>query len=687
MSQALGYLAIGISAGLVYSLLALGIVLIYKGSRTINFAQPFFGLLCAYLTWWLASRGVLFGVQIMPFDPDTSPRYALALVLGLVLIGLWGFGAERRVMWPLRSQPRLMTLVATIALAQGTFGTALILFNRNEEQNFAPKRLPALLDVSFKVGTRFVTGADLQVLIVVPLICAGLAIFFTRARFGIAIRAAAENGEAARLLGISAERVSKFTWVVGALLAGVAGILITQVRGSLDISTLSTGFLVRGLAAALVGGLTSLPGAVVGGLFVGVTEALLRWQTNDTPGVPETLLFLMVIGILIFRPGGLFGKREETEDKVAFVPTLKDLPATLRGTAGAKAIRFSGALFVVFAVLVSLVTNSKTNGIFTEVAVYAMVGVSLTVLMGFTGQISLGHWGLAGVGAFSIANLFTRLGLPWLVSLPLVVVIGMLVSLVIGLPALRIRGLYLAVATLAFNLAAEFYLFKSRLVGGSTAGIVVDRPKYGPLDLGSTTNRPIFLFTLGMLLLSMLVARNLSRTRTGRGFFALRENEKAAATLGVDLTRYKLLAFAVSGGIAALAGALYVTYLGFAESTTWTTGRSLVLISIIMIGGLGSLMGPALGAFVVIGLPLLFDFANDFVVSIATGVVLITVIVRAQGGLAGLVFRIREAIVRGLAGFEQSAPPPGPQKPTRVQAKRVKRTAVKPPAPEPAQSR
>ena len=663
MSQALGYLAIGLSAGLVYALLALGIVLVYKGSRTINFAQPFFGLLCAYLTWWLASRGVLFGVQIVPFSPDTGPRYALAFVLGLVLIGLWGFGAERRVMWPLRTQPRLMTLVATIALAQGSFGTALLLFNRNEEQNFAFKKLPVFLNASVKVGTRFVTGADIQVLIVVPVICIGLAVFFTRTRFGVAIRAAAENGEAARLLGISAERVSKFTWVMGALLAGIAGILITQVRGVLDISTLSTGFLVRGLAAALIGGLTSLPGAVVGGLFVGVSEAYLKWWTNDAPGVAETLLFVIVIGILIFRPGGLFGQREETEDKVAFVPTLKDLPAKLRATAAAKAVRFSGVLFVGFAVLISLVTNSKTNGIFTEVVVYAMVGVSLTVLMGFTGQISLGHWGLAGVGAFSVANFATRLGLPWLVSLPLVVLTGMVVSLVIGLPALRIRGLYLAIATLSFNLAAEYYLFKSRLLGGSTAGIVVDRPKLGPVDLGSNTNRPIFLFSLVVLLLSMLVARNLARTRTGRGFFALRENEKAAATLGVDLTRYKLLAFAVSGGIAALAGALYVTYLGFAESTTWTTGRSLILVSIIMIGGLGSLMGPALGALLVVGVPSLFDFANDFVVFIGTGILLITVIVRAQGGLAGLVFRVREAIVRGLAGFEQPPPPSAPRRP------------------------
>lgn len=654
MSQFIGYLVIGVSAGLVYALLALGMVLVYKGSRTINFAHPFFGLLCAYLTWWLASQGVLWGVQIMPFDPNTAPRYALALVFGLALIALWGWGAERRVIWHLRNQPRLVTLVATIALGQGSFGTALILFNRNEEQASEFKRLPVLIDASVEVGSRFVTGAEMQVFIAVPVICIALALFFTRSRFGVAVRAAAENGEAARLLGISASRVSTFTWVLGALLAGVAGILITQLRGILDIGTLSIGFLVRGLAAALVGGLTSLPGAVIGGLAVGISESFLRWWTNDTPGVPETLMFVVVIAILIFRPGGLFGAREETEDKVAFVPTLKDLPARLRETTAAKVVRGSSWVFLVFLVLISLVTNSKTNGIFIEVACYAMVGVSLTVLMGFTGQISLGHWGLAGVGAFSVANLFSRLSVPYLIALPLVVLIGMAVSLIIGLPALRIRGLYLAVATLAFNLAAEFYLFKSRLFAGSTAGLIIDQPKYGPLNLGDTTLRPMFLFTLFFLLLSMLVARNLARTRTGRAFFSLRENEKAAATMGVGLTRYKLLAFAVSGGIAALAGALYGTYLGFVESTTWNSGRSLILIAMIMIGGLGSLIGPILGAFVVIGLPLLLDFANDYVLAIGTGILLITVIVRARGGVAGVVYRVRNALVQGLAGFEQT---------------------------------
>jgi branched-chain amino acid transport system permease protein len=660
VDEALGVLEIGIRDGLVYGLLALGLVLVYKGTRILNFAHPYFGLQCAFLCWWLTSKASFPPFSWLPFQLDTKPRFVLAALIALTLTGLNGWAIEHSIMRKLRGAPRLVSLVATIALAQGTVGFVLLLFNRTEEQANTSRTLPSVIDASIEFGTRFVTGADLQVLILAPLVCGALALFFKLSPFGIAIRAAAENSESARLLGISVSKVSVFTWVVGSLLAGLAGILITEVRGSLDISTLSTGFLVRGLASALVGGLTSLPGAMAGGLIVGMAESILRELTNDQPGVPETLLFGIIIAFLLFRPGGLFGAREETEDKVAFIPTLRALPRRLQGSPAVKALRVVGVMFAAFAVGISMVTGSRTNGTLVVVVVYAIVGVSLTVLMGYTGQISLGHWGLVGVGAFTMANLYTRLTVPFLIALPFTVLIGMYVALLIGLPALRIRGLYLAVATLAFNLAAEFFIFKSRLVGGGSAGIIVDPPKLGPLDLDDPSNRPMFFFALVMLGLSMLVARNLARSRTGRGFFALRENEKAAATLGVDLTRYKLLSFAISGGIAALAGAVYVTYLGFAEPTTWTTQTSLTLVSLVMIGGLGSLSGSILGALVVFGLPNLIEFENPWIVPIGTGILLIVVITRARGGLAGLQQRIREGIVvtvDDLANQKQQPPP------------------------------
>jgi branched-chain amino acid transport system permease protein len=320
----------------------------------------------------------------------------------------------------------------------------------------------------------------------------------------------------------------------------------------------------------------------------------------------------------------------------------------------------------------SMVASARTNSILIEVVVFAMVAVSLTVLMGYSGQISLGHWGLAGVGAFALGNLWVRMHLPFLLALPLTFLVGMAVSLLIGLPALRIRGPYLAVVTLAFSLAAEFFIFRSQLVGASTSGIPFVPPQIGPVDLNDPTGRPMFFFSVAVLLLMMLLARNLARSRTGRAFFSLRENEKAAATLGVHLTRYRLMAFGVSGGIASLAGAIYGLSLGRAYALDWSTATSLVLVAVVMIGGLGSMSGAVLGALLVIGVPRLVQFDNPWIVPIGTGTLLILVIVRMRGGLGGMVQAIREDLVKSfdlLANPSAHPRPPersGPPKPQRT---------------------
>ena len=672
MSDVPPYLAIGISAGFVYALLALGIVLVYKGSRVLNFAHPYFGLVGAFVCWWMTDKASFPPFSWLPFEPNSLKRLAITIPLSILFVALYGAAVEHGVMRRLRDRSRLLQLVATIALAQGAVGFVQLVFNRTDQQASVPKFIPVVLpsSIGFDVGTRRVTPAEIQILIVVPIICIAAAVFFTRTRFGVAVRAAAENGEAARLVGIPANRVSAFVWITGAVLAGLAGILITMNRGSLDVASLSTGFLVRGVTAALVGGLTSLPGAVAGGLIVGVSESMLTLATDNEPGASETLLFVLVIGFLIFRPGGLFGQREDTEDKVAFVPAIRELPARLRDSTAARGVRVLGGILLAFACMLSLIAGSATNDILTYVVILAIVGVSLTVLIGYSGQISLGHWALAGVGGFALANLTVRANVPYLIALPIVIAAGMAVSLIIGLPALRIRGLYLAVATLSFSLAAEFFIFRDDRVAQGTAGIIIERPELGPFDLGSTTGRPMFFFAVFWLLLSMLVVRNLSRTRTGRGFYAIRENEKAASTLGVPLTQYKLLAFAVSGGIAAIAGALHATNLGKTDVTMWPTETSLILVSLALIGGLGYLTGPLFGAFLIAGLPQLIHFENLWIVPIGSGILLLVVLLRTPGGVAGAVARVREGLVKALDEMaqqqEQQATPPPATSSTRT---------------------
>ncbi len=499
------------------------------------------------------------------------------------------------------------------------------------------------------------TGGDIQAFIIIPVITLAAAAFFRFTRFGVAVRAAAENSDSARLLGISVDRVAVFTWVAGSVLAGVAGILLSAQQGGLNTTTLSVGFLVRALAAALIGGLTSLPGALIGGLLVGVAESVIAGFFPSTIGLPETVFFAAVILVLVFRPNGLFGQREETEDKVAFVPALRELPERLRLSPFEPVLRRGSLLtLLAFAVAVSLASGSRTNGILVNVVVYAMVAVSLTVLMGYTGVISLGHWALVGVGAFATANLFTKYGVPFLLTVPLVVVIGMWVSILLGLPALRIKGLYLAIVTLAFGYAAELYLFKSDQLAQGQTGISIVPPKLGPVDLDDPSNRPLFLTGIVLLLACIWVARNLGRSATGRSFFAVRENEKAAATLGVGLTQAKLVAFAISGGIAALAGVLHSLSIGNVNAVEYPAFTSIILVSMVMIGGLGSLVGPILGSFLVFGLPLLVEFDNRWIVPLATGALLLVVVVEAPGGAAGIVAAARRSTLKTLTDISES---------------------------------
>lgn len=659
MSELVGYTMLGVSVGLVYGLLALGIVLIYKGTRVINFAHTYLALLCAFVTWWLTAKA-----SWLPFDEQTRPRFVVAGILGLALTALNGYGIEHSLFRKLRNAPRLTQLVATLAVAQGTLGLVVLLFARNQQQAEEARFLPSLVLTTFHVGDFLVIGPYIQMLLVVPVVAGAIALFFTRTKFGVAVRAAADNRDAARLLGISADRVSSFTWMAGSLLAGLAGLLIVPISG-LDTATLSTGFLVRALAAALIGGLTSLPGAVIGGVLVGVTESILDWRT-DTPGLSQTLLFAAVLLVLLVRPGGLLGKAEGTEDRAALVPPIRELPARYRLSEITVWFgRYWALTAVAFALAVSQVVSGSTNKILIDVLVFAIVGVSLTVLMGFSGQISLGHWALVGVGSFTVANVYSESGWPFPVAVVAAVVIGMVVSLLLALPSLRIRGLYLAVVTLAFHLAAEFFLFRRPSIGGRSAGITVDSPKIGPWDLDDIDHKALFVFALVSLLLSMWVARNLSVTRTGRGFFALRENERAAATLGVPLARYRVLAFAVSGGMAGLAGAVHVLNQGIATSADFTTAQSIALVAMVVIGGLGSVEGAVLGALVVEGLPDLLSFDNRWVVPIGTGVLLFVVISRAPGGLAGLLHLSRKELVTDLVDLRERAAPPAPAAPAK----------------------
>jgi ABC-type branched-subunit amino acid transport system permease subunit len=676
MSQFFAFLVLGVIQGMTYGVVALGMVLIYKGTRVLNFAQPFMGLFAAFLCWYLTGTpgskalGIGQGIEtgpvfikwlkypllIFPFEVGTKPRFVVAAIWALILITFIAWRLEQDVMRHLEKAPRIIALVATIALLQGFLGATQILFNRTEAQASTPKSLLVLLPRSwqFGIGPLTVTAAYLMILIVVPLVAIGAALFFKYTKFGVAIRATAENREAAQLLGISARRVSSFTWMVGGFLAGLAALLIVPALGSLDPLSLSFGLLISALAAALVGGLTSLPGAFVGGIVIGVAEFLTRWRSNTT-GVADMVFFGIVITVLAFRPGGLFGVPERLQEIASLAPAIRDLPRKLTQHTVTTRARVTFVLVGVMMLLAaSLATGPFTNGVLIDVVIYAIVGVSLTVLVGYAGQISLGHWALVGVGAFAAGNLYDHSPIPFPLVFPLVFLVGMVVALVIGLPALRIRGPYLAVVTLAFALACYQWIFRLNSLAHGTTGVTMTSQKYGPLDFTADSNRPLFFFALATFLLCAYIAYNFKMSRTGRGFFSLRENEKAAATLGIELTKYRLFAFMLSGGMAALAGSVYVLRQGSVAAVDFPVEISVLLVAMVIIGGLGSITGAGLGAFFLFGMQRLISQALGdpvwvpYAVTFAAGGALILVLTRAPGGLAGLFFLPRHPVVEGI---------------------------------------
>ncbi len=263
----------------------------------------------------------------------------------------------------------------------------------------------------------------------------------------------------------------------------------------------------------------------------------------------------------------------------------------------------------------------------------AILGLSLNLLLGYAGQLSLGHAALMGTGAFGASIVVDRWGLPMFVAWVGAVLAGGLIALAIGLPALRLRGLYLALVTIAFGITMQASVFRWQVFTHGSAGALIQRRLWGDTMVGDAT---IYLsMCLVVLVLVWLVDRNVMRTRLGRAFRMIREDETAAASFGIDVTRYKLLAFVLSGAVAGLAGALYGGTIGLVNSDTFDLQQSLRVVLIVMIGGLGRRWGIAVVGVLLALSPKISWFEGwDLVVA---GAVTVYNVVRLPGGLAGLV--------------------------------------------------
>ncbi len=644
MLDQIGLAMVGVTVGLQYGLLALGLVLVWRSSRFINFAHGQIGVLGSF---------VLGGLVLEQGFP-----YWIALIVALVFGGLFAALIERQFVQPLFNAPRLVLLIASIGIAQVAFalGTLEIPEFSIGPVDIGPIPNPFLLHLGVEsypvpfeqgwtIGKVGLSSSQVLTLVVAPLIVIGLQLLFTRTELGRTIRAASSNPEAARLAGISVRKTSRTVWVIAGVLSTLTAVLQAPDRAGIDVSQLGPTLLVRGLAAALLAGMVDFRLAFLAGIGLGVVETEVLFKVSSTAS--NVVVFGAILLAVLLRGPSLAKGARAGDDRISDPVSRPPLTARLQQVAFARHLgRYGwGALALVLFVLPllpGLRSQAQAQSLVLILA-FAIVAMGLTVLTGWAGQISLGHVALLGVGAYSASDAVSH---GWAIPLVLLYAgaITALVALPVGLPALRFRGLFLAVTTLGFAVVAPTWLFRLGVFGEKATGngqvLLSDLwlPGLGTL----TSKRQVYWLALVLLGLIVLALTALRGTGPGRALLAVRDNEGTAAAHGVPPAAVKVVALLLSGFLAGLGGAIWAMGTGGWNFDRFSPDLSLTVLGIAIVGGLGSLYGPVLGSFVVFGAPFLISYFDTAPYrAFFAGALLLNVLLFFPQGLTGIVERLR----------------------------------------------
>ncbi|HET9730026.1 MAG TPA: branched-chain amino acid ABC transporter permease/ATP-binding protein [Acidimicrobiia bacterium] len=637
----------GVVDGLTIAVMAMGIVLVYRSSRVINFAAGELGVPSAAL------------LAIMVAN-DHVP-YWLALVGALAVGAAAGAVVELTIIRRLSAAPRVIVLVATIGVAElAQAVTTTLPGYRNNESH---PQMPIPSASHWDIGSVRIDASRLFVLIVVPAVAVGLWALLGHTRFGESVRACATNRDLARLSGISPKLVASAIWTIAGVLSTLAVILWGTVQQSAEVIQIGPDTLLLGLVAALFGRMRSFPRAFAGAIAIGVLYRLLAFHYGNVSGLISFVLFLLALGLVAVM------RRDDDAggESFAFAPRVPPIPERLRAIWWVRWLpRLIGGIALAVALLIPLfITTSSHHLAYALILGFMICAVSVTVLTGWAGQLSLGQMAFAGIGALSAAA-FVRgaslnIGwhsvriikgalpaLPFGVSVLLGAILACAVAIVVGTGALRVRGLLLAISTFAFAIACDEYVFNRPFFSGSSFSTSVELPRghLGPFDL-TLRNRGYYYTMLAALVIVLLVAARLRRSGIGRVIIGVRENEAGAAALTVSPVRAKLIAFGTGGFIAGLGGALIgglVSTISLLENS-FNVDNSIKLVSMTVIGGLGTLAGPVVGALWVVGLPEFWPH-NPTVPLLTSSIGLLIILLYLPGGFAQLGYSARSLLLR-----------------------------------------
>jgi ABC-type branched-subunit amino acid transport system ATPase component/branched-subunit amino acid ABC-type transport system permease component len=641
MTNVLTFLLLGLGGGAIYALLAQGLVLVYKGSSVVNFAQAAIGMVGAYAFY-----------ELEPKAPT-----AIVVIVGVIVSAAISLTVQWLIMRPMlrRSSSPLARVIATLGVL-AVIGQALLI-KYGPDGQFYNSFLP---DSPWKITSRItVPISSIWLLAISAVLSTVLWAIYRFTRFGLATSAAAENPVASAALGWSPTSLMSISWALGGALAGLAAILVGPVT-SLSPDGGSS-LIVPALAAALVGNFSSFSLTFAGGLLIGVLESESSFYAATwTSAVP----FIVIIAILVVR-GRALPLRGYLNDRLPRVGSARPRPLLI--------------LLGVVATFVSLRLFGQTweNAVTTS-AIAAVLCLSLVVITGYAGQISLAQYAMAGVGGLVAGRLADAERWPFLAAMVAAIVAATLSGIIVGLPAVRVRGVNLAVVTLGLGLVIQsVVLGNANWTGGPIVGTVIPTPHLFGWDIDSFDHpgRYAEVCTALFVLCALLVA-NLRRGRSGRRLLAVRDNERAAASVGINVFTAKLYAFALASGLAAVGGGLLVFRSPNVEFSQFSVDNSIALVTLVVIGGVGFVGGSVIGGQIVTSgivaaiIAIWFDPSEYFL--LITGCLLLVQLVLLPDGVAIDVARFWKKGMRWFPAVGVPAPfrpPTGDATPVRVTPK------------------
>ncbi len=579
----------GISLGSLYGVVAVGLILIYRTNKIINFAAGALGAVPAIF----ASLLVVFHHQ----------NYLLMLPIVIVGGALAGFVVDLVVIRRFSRSPRLILTVVTIAVAQTL---AVPGFFLPVWLGFSASAIPVVttpwqsLKWNDSVGRPILTGNEVFALVVVIALAAGLALFLRYTRVGIALRASAENTDRASLLGIPVKLVGTVAWMLAGLISGLAIFAQAPLIGVPSNATLGFDTLLYALAAAVIAGMERMGVAVVAGMGVGVI-IFGSISTSGDNNLATALMLVVILGALLLQRGTASRAYASGVSSWQAVREYRRIPSELIGrweVQAARAVTPLACLAALVAVAFVFPPEQLPNLILLPL--FGTAAVSLVVLTGWAGQISLGQFGLIGISAAVAGGLVANHNIDFFAALGVGVGVGVVAAIVVGLPAIRIQGLYLAVSTLAFGYAIHDYVLNVHYPIGKAIMPAGIRPHlfrpvvFGVLDLED--NRSFYLACVAVLVLCMAGAYAFRKYRSGRVLLAARDNPAGAAAYGISATGSRLAAFAASGAMAGLCGVMFAYSQHQVVRDSYTVQFSIAIFLAAAIGGLNSVGFAVVGA-------------------------------------------------------------------------------------------